>query len=133
MNRAKEFSWSLLKDMAEAELSDVLNAALVLVNFSASEGIGRLPLEAMASGCLLLSCRNGPLATQLPLAKEWSVADLASPLHWLESIMEAWPESLELRTPLSVRGVQIASQFSRANQVVGVLGAWEQILEGMRR
>jgi hypothetical protein len=133
LNRAKEFRWSLLDSMAEAELADVLNAALVLVNFSASEGIGRLPLEAMASGCLLLSCRSGPLATQLPLAQEWPVADLASPLHWLERVMDAWPENLEPWTPLSDRGLKIAKEFSPANQVVGVLGAWEQIVENIQR
>jgi hypothetical protein len=133
LNRAKEFSWSFLQGMSEAELAEVLNAALVLVNFSNSEGIGRLPLEAMASGCLMLSCRNGPLATQLPLAEEWPVADLISPIHWLERVMEAWPDNLDPWTPLSERGVQIARQFSPANQAVGVLAAWEKLIEGMRR
>lgn len=133
LNRARDFNWVLLEGMEEDEIAEVLNAALVLINFSAAEGVGRFALEALASGCMLLSCRSGPLATQLPLAEEWHPADLVSPLHWLERVMEAWPDSLQVWSPLSEEGVRVAALYSPANQANGVLKAWEGIWARSRR
>ncbi len=127
LNRARDFEWVVLRDMAEDEVAAVLEQALVFVTFSVAEGAGRLPLEAMASGCLLLTPRLGPLAASLPVDHEWQSGDLLPAAHWLEEVMEAWPEKLTGWNRLVDSGRAAAAQYSLANQERSVLEAWRNI------
>ena len=131
LNRAREFDWVLLREMPEHELTSVLEQALVFITFSVAEGVGRLPLEAMASGCLLLTPRLGPLAPSVAADQDWQPGDLLGAARWLEAVMDAWPNNLAVWSSLVEAGRAAAAEFSLPNQERSVMEAWRRVLAGL--
>ncbi len=127
LNESQRFSWLFLEGMSEQEVAAVLNEALVCVTFSVAEGLGRVPLEALASGCLLVTCKLGPLGRSLPVGADLEYGDLTDAVHFLETIMASYPERLGPWDELTKRGRQLAGLYSLENQEASICRAWRAI------
>jgi hypothetical protein len=128
LNRGKEFHWIFLDQMSERETASILHDAFIFIFLSAAEGIGRMPLEAMASGCMLLSYGYGPVDAVLPSPRRFEYGDPVSAVLFLEQLMAAYPRPKAEWIAEVERGRKIANRYSLDNQEVGVLNAWKRIM-----
>ncbi len=86
-----------------------------------------MPLEALASGCLLVTCKLGPLGPSLPVAVDLEYGDLTGAVQFLETLMEAYPERLDAWTPYAEQGRELASRYSVRRQEESIQQAWRAI------
>ena len=128
LNCGKAFEWVFLDGLVEQDLARVLSDAVLFVTLSVAEGIGRLSLEAMASGCLLISCKAGPLADIVVVAESFRYGEMSEMVRFIERVMAAFPDELEQWSTLSEQGKQAADFFSPDQQEAGVIRAWEVLL-----
>jgi hypothetical protein len=127
LNLLGEYTWVLLEDQSEREVAAILADALVLVFLSVEEGLSRLVLEALASGCLIVAYHDGPLAECLPHGTPLQYANLIAVARRLEQIaarLAAGDPALEHE---STRGRAIAARYSPERQAASVMAAWRSI------
>jgi Glycosyl transferases group 1 len=127
LNRASAVEWVRLVELSEHQVSDVLQEALLLIFLSVEEGLGRLPLEAMACGCLVCAYDGGPLDF-LPTSYRFAYGDLMSIALHVERVLDAFPSSLGQFEDVTLAARHIAEGYSHAQQETSVLKAWEFIL-----
>lgn len=119
------WEWRFLAGLHEAELAAALRSSTAFVFTNTDEGLGRMPIEAMACGCLLVSYRNGPLAEYAPSYLHWDYGDLAGLGSWLDCIMQ---DKVPDRQACIDEGIQIAAQFNRERQCRSVCEAWQNVM-----
>lgn len=128
LNPNKNFEWVVLDKMSERQVAAVLGEALLLVFLSIEEGLPRLPLEAMASGCLISAYGQGPLREYLPKEYCFECGDVLSVVQFIESVMKAYPSGLARFDGVTVDARRTAERYSMKRQEVTVVQAWETIL-----
>lgn len=124
---ANEFEWIVLDGKTERETAAALADSVILIFLNVAEGLGRLPLEAMSCGCLVVAWKCGPLRETLPAAVTFEYADLIEMVNFIERVTAAFPDGLAQWTPLAEAGRDVARSFSIERQRRSVIAAWEVI------
>src|SRR5262245_7637300 len=93
-NSGKAFRWVSLENISEQQVAATLGDAILLIFLSIEEGLSRVPLEAMASGCLVAAYREGPGCEYLPKDYGFECGDILSVAQFVESVMNAYPRDL---------------------------------------
>lgn len=86
LNNLKDFEWVFLGERTEQEVAEILRDSLVFVFNSIEEGLGRMPVEAMLSGCLVAGFSSGPMKEYLPPESRFEVGDMTGMAWYVESI-----------------------------------------------
>jgi hypothetical protein len=129
LNPGAKFEWVVLEGKSESETIAILADALIFVFTSIDEGLPRLPLEAMASGCLVVAYAGGPLPEYLPAEYGVAYGDLVGMAQRIEGFMNAQdPPLLQQYGPITRAARQVAERYCRERQEQSVLSAWEQVL-----
>jgi glycosyltransferase involved in cell wall biosynthesis len=128
-NRLGDFDWVVLKNMTEEQMGETLRESLALVFLNVEEGLPRVPLEAMAAGCLVAAYATGPLRECLPEGCGFPYGDIESIVDFIERIGELYPSRIHELQPLADRGRSAAEVFTAERQTRTVLEAWSRILE----
>jgi hypothetical protein len=129
LNRASSFEWILANNMTEREISERFRDALLVIFLSEAEGKGRIPLEAMASGCFVLSCDLPPMTEFVPPQARFMPNDIVGMARYVEALLELYPTFPASMTEAVEVGRMVAAEFSLEEQRKKVLDAWGRILE----
>jgi Glycosyl transferases group 1 len=127
LNNAGIFNWEFLGEKSETKTALILRESLLFVFLSVAEGLGRMPLEAMASGCLVAAYGNGPLHETIPRIYTFEHSNIIALATFVETVMNSFPDRLDQWEPAVKAGLQIAQGFSAQRQERSVLDAWEKI------
>lgn len=130
LNEAADVSWLPLLNMSEAELARALRESLLVVFFSAEEGLGRVALEAMASGCVVAGFRNGSLQEILPAAELFEWGDLAGVARFVEDAVSRRPETARRFEELARLGEKRVHAYAPHAHRTSVEAAWRAISGG---
>lgn len=128
-NRLSEFERVFLKDTTERQIGDTLRDSLILIFLSVEEGLPRVPLEAMAAGCLIAAYASGPLCECLPDSCGFRFGDLPAIVEFIEQAAARYPDRLSELESAVARGRRVAESFTAERQTRAVVDAWTQILE----
>jgi glycosyltransferase involved in cell wall biosynthesis len=129
LNRFAKCNWVIIKDMSEEDVSRILQESLMFVFLNVTEGLGRLPLEAMACGCLIAAYGAAPLREYLNPSYQFDYGDLISIAQYLEAIMNSFPDNLEQWEREITRGLLTTQAYSTEQQEISVIEAWDKILQ----
>jgi glycosyltransferase involved in cell wall biosynthesis len=128
LNNGQAFEWVFIENKSEAQTAAILQDSLIFIFLSVAEGMGRMPLEAMACGCLLTAFAHGPLAEILPPCARFECGDLISVVTYIENIMNSFPQEIQRWSACVTAGRDIAKSYSLERQEASVLQAWERVL-----
>lgn len=128
-NAGQGWNWILISNKTEAEVAEVLRESFLTVFTSAEEGLGRIPLEAMACGCLVAAFDVGPLRETLPSRYLAPYGDICSLVRWIEEAVACYPVRLSLLQPLVQRGRDMAARYLPRLQQRSVCAAWNKIMD----
>jgi Glycosyl transferases group 1 len=128
LNRLKEYEWTFFEGYSERQIADVLRKSLIFIFTSAEEGLGRMPLEAMLSGCLVAGLDSGPPKEYLPSRCRFEPGNMIEMVKYIEDITNSFPEAINEWTALSDEGRRNALVYSLQEQEHSVVSAWEEIL-----
>jgi hypothetical protein len=129
LSNGRRFRWYPLEGLSQREVSDLLFNSLLLIFPSVYEGLPRMVLEAMASGCLVAAYGNGPLAEILPTRYSFQHSDLLGITTFIEEVMSSYPNNLDKWSTAVKEGRQTAESFSFERQTTHLVGAWNEILQ----
>ena len=118
-----------LEGIRQTQVHRHLETASALLFPSVWEGLGLLPLEAMARGCLAFGWDVSPMNEYLLEACRFSFADLDVMTDALESALRnpaAWQTQREA-------GIEVARRWSREAQARSILTTWAAIAEQLRQ
>ena len=131
LNNGSQFEWCILEGYSEEDVAEILGRSVAFVSLSVAEGVGRMTLEAMSSGCVIFAPETGPLP-QVAAHRMSEYGNLLPAAHAIEALMAAFPHDLEYWRPEVQENRQRALAFSFAQQEQDVLRAWRQILSTKR-
>lgn len=132
LNKGAEFRWTFLGDRSEADTASHLQDALLFLFTSITEGLPRLPREALSCGCIVAAFRAGPLAECLPTAALFEYGDLVAMARFAEDVMDSYPSNVRKWRGLVDEGRALVAAYSPAEQEASVLAAWEEITHSSR-
>jgi hypothetical protein len=130
LNRLVDARWVAITAMTERQVADVLGDSVVLLFLSVHEGLGRLPLEAMACGCVVCAFDCGPPSEYLPAPYRFACGDHLSVVREVERIAAGFPDGLGALDAVAREGRRVAERFCRAAQEDSLLNAWRTVIEG---
>ncbi len=122
--------WTLrpIQGLSESQTAEVLSTSAIFLALNEREGFGLPPLEAMASGCIVIGFSGGVGLEYMreDLAFPIADGDIAKFVSTIESVLPRWDhdESLGLITSRALESVR--RDFSRSDEqrdVVSVFGA----------
>ncbi len=122
MGSGKQFS--VLGFISDEDLVSIYNMALCLVMPSLDEGFGLPVLEAMQSGCPVITSLEGSLPEVGGDAVEY--VDANSELSIASSLKKVY-EDKELRLKLSEKGLIQAKKFDIESSMKSIISAYERI------
>ncbi len=128
LNAGQSFRWVFLGNKSERETAQVLKDSLLFIFLNAAEGLGRMPLEAMACGSIVISCGAGPLAESIPLAGRFQHCEFIEMVQHIEAIMQSFPGGIAKWQHICQEQAIAARRFSPRQQEDGVISAWNQII-----
>lgn len=123
------FEWIWIHDRSEQETAAILGDALIFLFLSHSEGMGRMPLEAMASGCLLASYASGPLPEIIPQYGIFLPGDIVSLAAHIEKIMMSYDSYLDMWEGAVNCGLEVVNSYSPERQKRCLLESWDRIFK----
>jgi hypothetical protein len=124
--------WMFLDGLSERNVAEVLRESLILVFQSVEEGLGRLPLEALLAGCVVIGYSAGPLKGVLPPQLCAAYANPVELCRLIESVLSADANRLQELQELVLKARDQALQYSSAQQEQSVCLAWQAIVDGTR-
>ena len=127
LNGLGAFEWVFIKGKTEQEVATILGDALIFVFLGVEEGLALMPLEAMASGCLVLAADAGPVAEYLPTSSRFPVGDAPALITRLEAIVAGYPDGLRALDAEAGALRDAASAYSLDAERRSVLEAWQHI------
>lgn len=120
----------ILRDLTEDQVVKVLSESLLLVFLSTTEGLPRVPLEAMASGTLVVAYGDPPLNEYLPPEYQFQHGELFRAAEFIEDVIVSYPSNLQRFDDVTKRARSIAEQYSFERQRRVVCTYWERLLNG---
>jgi hypothetical protein len=132
LNALGAFEWVFIKGKTEREVADILSASLVFVFLGIEEGLPLMPLEAMASGCLVLGVSAGPVREYLPSSALFPVGEVQGIAERIETIAAAFPDRLGAFEADAAAGLETTRRYSLEQEEESVLSAWRVIARGCR-
>jgi glycosyltransferase involved in cell wall biosynthesis len=105
----------------------ILADSLLFVSLNFEEGLPRMPLEAMLSGCLVVTPDAGPLKESVPRESRFESGDLLAMAMFIERVMEGYPAHLQQWEAVVQRQRAAALAFSLERQAQSVVQAWDAI------
>ncbi|MGH9159510.1 MAG: glycosyltransferase [Vicinamibacteraceae bacterium] len=132
LNKGLDFRWTFLGDRSESDTARQLQDALLLLFTSITEGLPRLPREALSCGCVVAAFKAGPLSECLPAAALFEYGDLAAMARFAEDVMDSYPTNVGKWRDLVDEGRAMAAGYSPEEQETSVLAAWEEITQSSR-
>jgi Glycosyl transferases group 1 len=127
-NNGTKFKWIFLGDKSEIETAAILRESLLFIFLSVTEGMPRMPLEAMSCGCLLATYGHGPLKEVVPATYRFEYGDVVGLTVYIEAVMASFPNNLERWASVLAEGREIAASYSLERQETSVISAWRQII-----
>ena len=119
-----------LRNFSEAQVRENLRDALVFVFLSYHEGFGMMPLEAMASGCVVVAFDRDPMREYLPPEYRVAGGDILEVVRRIEAIAAAYPDNLGPWQAQVDRFRAIAERYTAEAETETLLAAWDTILAG---
>lgn len=129
VSHGRHFQWLLLADLTERKIAEVLGNAVILVFLSTNEGLPRMPLEAMACGCLVVAYDSPPLTEYLPIEYRFPPGDLVRMAEFVEHVEEAYPDKLSGFDGLTGAARLTSERYSSRIQERSVLDCWQRIVD----
>ena len=130
LNRLQDYEWVFIQNRSEAEVIRTLGETLLLVFLSTEEGFGILPLEAMASGTLVVAYDSGPPSEYLhpQNAFLFKKGDVLAVVRRIEEITGAFPQNVGELQVMSETARQGARKYSLQREEESVMAAWHTIM-----
>jgi len=128
LNQFQAYDWVWIEKMSETEVIQTLSQALAFVFLSYHEGFGMMPLEAMASGCVVLAFDREPMREYLPLACQVASGDLGAIVMQLEALAAAFPGQLEPWQGQVEATRSVVARYGAAQELASLVAAWRSIL-----
>ena len=132
LNAARRFKWIFLGDRSEIETAKVLQDSLIFIFSSTAEGLGRMPLEAMASGCLLVTYDLEPVTEIAPAYSRFAQNNIVGTVKFIEGVLATYPDNLAIWLDYINLGYKIAGQYTPERQESNVIEVWKKVLEQNR-
>jgi glycosyltransferase involved in cell wall biosynthesis len=124
-----ETTYVTLENYSEREVASILQESLLFVFCGVDEGLGRLPLEAMACGCVPLFYDAGPIGEYACGESLFRYGDVVNLVGQLERVLTAHATGACAQyQPLADAGRKQAEQFSQSAQDETLLSAWKALL-----
>jgi hypothetical protein len=130
LNCLSRFEWIFIKGRTEQEVAEILGNALAFIFLGVEEGLPLMPLEAVASGCLVLAADAGPVTEYLPREALFPVGDAPALVSRLEGIAEAYPDRLDALEAMAQAAREASCGYGLADEERTVLAAWDAIMAG---
>jgi len=130
LNRLQDYEWVFIQNRSEAEVIRILSEALLLVFLSTEEGFGILPLEAMASGTLVVAYDSGPPSEYLrpQNAFLFKKGDVLAVVRSIEEITGAFPQNVGELQAMSEAARDGTRMYSLRREEESVIAAWHTIM-----
>jgi glycosyltransferase involved in cell wall biosynthesis len=129
LNALGDFTWTFLEGVTEAEVARALDESLIFVTLSLHEALPLMPLEAVASGCLVVAYGIAAVAGYLPEAYRVPPLDLRALVERIEAMAASFPDDLGRWEAARAAGLAAAREHTLGRQEKSVLGAWARILD----
>jgi hypothetical protein len=131
LNRMNGFRWEFIQDFSEAKTAEVLGESLIFLFLSTMEGFGRMPLEAMMSGCIVCAYNIAPMTEYLSVDNALLAApgDIVGMIQNVEQAAAWFEQEPGILERLIGNGHATATSFSPALEEQSVLETWCKLLE----
>jgi hypothetical protein len=126
-NNGSDFNWVALENRTELEVATILQDSLILLFPSAEEGLGRLPLEALLSGCVVLGWDVSPIDEYLPREMRFRYGDVISIVNAIEWLIQDGLDYTTIQQNVLL-GRNAALQYSAEAHRESLCRAWEAFL-----
>ncbi len=126
-NAGKDFKWVLVDSLNEQQVSAVLRDSLIVLFPSVEEGLGRFPIEALLSGCIVLGPSSGPCQEFLPPTFQFPYGDAVSVVEAIERIIVPGPSIVAYQAEVEAARLK-ALTYSKEAQAASVSSAWNHLL-----
>jgi hypothetical protein len=127
-NTCQSLKWVALEGQTETEVARILGDSLIFLFASVTEGLGRAPLEAALSGCVVLACNAGPIPEYLPAPFRMGCADPVDFVRAIEKAVNAQQDAPDVIERHINTSRLAALQFSADAQERSVCSAWDDFL-----
>lgn len=133
VNSLKDYEWVFIRNRPEADVIRILRDSLIFIFLSTEEGFGRMPVEAMDSGCLVVAYGAGPLSEFLHPENSFSFTkgDVISVVKSVEEITHSFPENIKKLQTISEAALKTASRYSLRREEESVVAAWHETIGRM--
>jgi glycosyltransferase involved in cell wall biosynthesis len=128
LNTLLDFDWVYIKGKTEQEVAGILGESLLFVFLGFEEGLPLMPLEAMASGCLVVGLDAGPGVEILAPTLRFPVGQVQGIASRIEEIARSYPAAVDRWEGLAIEGRQVAGRHDLAREEASVMAAWRTIL-----
>jgi hypothetical protein len=129
LNRGLDYEWIFIDGFTEEAVARLFHESPVLIFLSMEEGIPRMPLEAMRSGCLVAGRQAGPLKELPQFAFHCEPGESIPVVEFLERLVAAGPADLAHWTAVAQDTFEQSLHFTAAGEEASVAAAWSRILE----
>jgi hypothetical protein len=133
LNNAQEYKWELLWGRTEAEAASLLQDTLLFLFFHADEGLSRMPIEAMKSGCLVAGFQTGALKEVPPMTFQCPYGEYMPLIEFIEQVMLLFPQGIESWEEQSIEkrwGLEL--EYLAAGEEESVMKAWNHFLHNRK-
>ena len=118
-----------MENRSEAEVATILRDSLVCLALNIEEGMPRLVIEGMASGCLIAGFGTGALNELLVPGTTFEYGDVVGIAKWLNTLAVNFPDNAKEYSDLIAEQRRRSRFFSQERQTATVCAAWEAILQ----
>lgn len=129
LNRMGSYRWYFIGLNTEKEIAKILNRALIFFFPSIYEGFALLPLEAMLSGALVVTNKNGPYYEYLNNTNSFLVdtSDKLGLIKTVEAIAEKFEDNQKELTRISQKAFKTAKEYSLQREEKSLLEFWQEV------
>lgn len=131
LNVLREYEWVFFENEPHHRVVSILKDAVLFLFLSVIEGFGRMPLEAMASGCLVVAYDIAPLNEFLCSSNALlcTRGDVLGVVAAIEQCTAAMQESSDVFTSTIQQGYREAQKHNKEKETASVINAWHRIME----
>lgn len=127
LNRACDFDLVVASELPEHKVASALQDCPIFLFLNIEEGLGRMPLEAMACGAVAIGYGCGPLVETLPSACRFAYDDIIGVCEFIERLMDGFISGRSVCDDVLIEASKKIAEFSRVRQEESVLQAWQRI------